>query len=472
MAESYVGTRITVMGLGTRGGGVGVARYLAEQGAVVTVTDMQPAEALAEPIGQLAGLPIQFVLGRHEERDFTPAGADVVVRNPGVRRSAPLLQLARSTGVPIEMEMSIFLRACPAPVIGVSGTKGKTTTATICAGILADWDPSTVLAGNMGVSAVAALARIQPDTPVVIELSSWQLEALDEHKLAPRIAVLTNISQDHLDTYDDFADYAGTKRSIAAHLGPGDVLIVNTADDEAFRAARGTAARVLPFGRHDGGEEGAWCDGAALRWRWSGKDVQIALPDNPHLAGPHQAANLAAAVAAAFVRGAPVDAVGRGLERFGGVRDRLEPIAEIGGVSYVNDTAATAPAAAVAALERFAGRRVHLIAGGAHKQTDLRPLVAATRRYAHMVYLLDGTATTELRELLAAAGVPLAGRYGSMDTAVKAASSAAIPGDVVLLSPGCASFGLFRNEFERGARFRASVAALPLVAARTGVGRC
>ncbi|MGH2558208.1 MAG: UDP-N-acetylmuramoyl-L-alanine--D-glutamate ligase [Thermomicrobiales bacterium] len=458
MAESFTGKRYTVMGLGTRGGGVGVARFLAERGAIVTVTDMQPAEALEEPMRRLAGLPIRYVLGGHDERDFTPAGADVVVRNPGVRRSAPLLQLARSHAVRVEMEMSLFFRACPAPIIGITGTKGKTTTATLCAGMLAEWDDRTVMAGNMGVSAVEALCRMTSETPVVIELSSWQLEALAEHGLAPRIAVLTNISEDHLDTYDDFADYAQTKRSITTHQGADDLLIVNADDAEASPAAAATKARVLFFGRHDQGGEGVWCDGAGVTLRHGGNQSHLELPPNSSLAGPHQAANVAAAVAAASLRGAPLDAIARGLARFAGVKDRLEPVAEIAGVHYVNDTAATAPAATVAALERFAGQRVHLIAGGAAKRTDLTPLVNAARRWAHVVYLLEGSATSGLREQLVAEGVHTTGSFRSMDDAVRSAQAAALTGDVVLLSPGCASFGLFRDEFERGERFRAAVA--------------
>ncbi|MDP9366268.1 MAG: Mur ligase family protein, partial [Chloroflexota bacterium] len=261
MTDRLAGKRATVMGLGTRGGGVGVARFLAAAGARVTVTDAKPAAALAEPLAALAGLPIRFVLGGHEEDLFTPAGADLVVRNPGVPRRAPLLELARRHGLPIEMEMTLFFRACPAPIIGVTGTKGKTTVSTLCAEMLRAWDPSTVLAGNMGVSALEQLPRIGPTTPVVIELSSWQLEGLHEHALAPRVAVLTLIAEDHLDAYDGFADYAATKRSIAAHQHPGDVLVVNADDPEAWRAAAETPARVVPFGLSDRRGNGAWAAG-------------------------------------------------------------------------------------------------------------------------------------------------------------------------------------------------------------------
>ncbi|HET8523354.1 MAG TPA: UDP-N-acetylmuramoyl-L-alanine--D-glutamate ligase [Thermomicrobiales bacterium] len=466
IADRFTGARVTVMGLGTRGGGVGVARYLAEQGAVVTVTDMKPEEALAGPMAELAGLPIRFVLGRHDDRDFTPEGADIVVRNPGVRRSARLLQLARETGVAIEMEMSIFFRACPAPVIGITGTKGKTSTAFLCAAMLSAWDQRTVLAGNMGISALAALPRIAPDTPVVIELSSWQLEALAEHRLAPAIAVLTNISQDHLDAYDSFDDYAATKRSITSAQSATDTFIVNADDPETWRAASETAARVIPFGQDDRGTDGVWfeAENGALVARLGETPVVVSIPANPTLAGPHQGLNIAAAVAAALSRGAPAAAIEQGLASFQGVRDRMEVVAEIDGVTYVNDTTATAPAAVVAALTRYADRPVRLIAGGADKRTDLAPMVEAARVHADVVYLLQGSATPTLAGLLEGAGVPLVGPFETMQDAVQAATAHAAAGDVVLLSPGCASFGLFQDEFHRGACFREAVAAAALPA--------
>ncbi|MGI8476434.1 MAG: UDP-N-acetylmuramoyl-L-alanine--D-glutamate ligase, partial [Thermomicrobiales bacterium] len=316
--DAVSGLRVTVMGLGTRGGGPGVARFLAESGAVVTVTDMRSADDLAEPLAGLADLPIRFVLGRHDERDFSLDGADMVVRNPGVRRSSPLLRLARSQGVPVEMEMSLFLRDCPAPAIGITGTKGKTSTAMLCGAMLRAWDPTTVIAGNMGVTALGQLRSIAPDTPVVLELSSWQVEATAEHRLGPHIAVLTNISEDHLDAYDGFADYAATKRSICVGQSADDFLVVNADDPEAWRAADETQARVVPFGLGDRGSDGAWVEGRVLVWRRDGRVDRIGIPDRDPLAGDHQARNIAAAAAAALLRGAPSTSVQAGLERFKG----------------------------------------------------------------------------------------------------------------------------------------------------------
>jgi len=466
----FSGQRATVMGLGTRGGGLGVARFLAESGAIVTVTDMRPETDLAEPIESLADLPIRLVLGRHDDSDFTREGADVVIRNPGVRRTSRYLQLARASGVCVEMEMSIFLRACPAPVIGITGTKGKTTTASLCAEMLRRWQPETALAGNMGVSAVAELERITPRTPVVLELSSWQLEALDEHRLAPAIAVLTNISEDHLDAYDGFEDYAATKRSIARHQRANEWLVVNADDPVAFRATAETASGVVPFGTIARNEPAMVVDPEQHRliWRRDGRTTEIVVPNRMPFLGLHQLSNAAAAAAAALLRGAPVEAVVDGLETFGGVYNRMEVVAEIDGVTFINDTAATAPAATIANLDGLRDRRVHLIAGGHDKQSDLAALAASIASTVCTVRLLDGTATPTLKQLIEQHGKRVLDIHDSMASAVTVAGLAALPEDIVLLSPGCASFGLFRDEFDRGDQFRAAVAALQLQRRLTG----
>lgn len=460
MSDVFRGQRVTVMGLGTRGGGLGVAKYLAGAGANVTVTDMRGADDLAGPIAELAGLPIRFALGGHDERDFTSERADIVVRNPGVRRNSPYLELARRSGVSVEMEMSLFLRACPAPVIGVTGTKGKTTTATLLAEMLRHWDERTVLAGNMGVSAVAELPRITPDTPVVLELSSWQLEALDEHGLSPHIAVLTNISEDHLDAYDGFADYAATKRSIARHQTVADTFIVNLDDPEATRDLASVPGKVAPFGDGDRNDPGVWISRNALICRDERTTAELAVPNRLPFLGRHQLLNAAASASAALAIGAPIEAVNAGLDSFRGVRNRMEVVAEIDGVTYINDTAATAPAAAIANIGGLRGRRIHLIAGGHDKQADLLPLADAIAAGATSIHLLDGTATPKLRGMLEERGREGVGTYRTMAQAVDAAIRDALPGDIVLLSPGCASFGLFRDEFDRGDQFRAAVAAL------------
>ncbi len=461
---SLRGRRALVMGLGTRQGGVGVARYLVAQGAEVTVTDLRPTEALRPALEALAGLPIRYVLGEHREEDFRRA--DLVVRNPGVPEDSPWLRLARKAGARIEMEMSLFFRACPAPIVGITGTKGKTTTATLCAAILRRWRPDTVLAGNMGVSALDALPRIGPDTPVVIELSSWQLEGLAEHRLSPHIAVWTNLSEDHLNRYPSMEAYAEAKRHIARFQGPDDRFVVNRDDPAVWESRHVGAGQVVPFGLDRGEPRGAFLAGDRLLWRWDGEEVELLRRADLPLPGLHAALNALAASAAALLRGARPEHARAALAAAEPVPHRLEPVATIDDVRYVNDTAATAPAAALAALETYRGQPLVLIAGGYDKGADLSALARQAAAHAKAVVLLAGTATPALERLLREAGAArLSGPHGSMEEAVAAARALAAPGDVVLLSPGCASFGLFRDEFHRGEAFREAVGRLAVAAA-------
>lgn len=457
MSQDLAGQRVTVMGLGTRGGGLGVARWLVEQGARVTITDLRSEADLASSIEALGGLDVRLALGGHDKRDFTPAGADMVVRNPGVSLTSAYLEIARGSGVPVEMEMSLFLCRCPAPVIGISGTKGKTTTSLLCGEILRGWNPTTIIAGNMGVTALGQLAVITPETPVVLELSSWQLEALREHGLAPHIAVLTNVSPDHLDAYDGFEDYAAVKRSLVQHLSPDGFAVLNQDDPETRKAGNETIACIARFGRAPGTGNGCWIDGKRLTWRWRGDETAFGLPANPSLDGAHQPWNAAAAIAASLLYGAPPQAVRAGLRSFKGALHRQERVATIDGVLYINDSAATAPAAAISALRSFPGRNIHLIAGGADKKSDLTEFAAAVGTAAHKIYLLNGSATERLETLLSPWADSIQGTFDAMAGAVEAAGNAAQRGDVVLLAPGCASFGMFHDEFDRGDQFRASV---------------
>ena len=459
-SPSWDGVRVTVMGLGTRAGGVGVARYLAGKGAVVTVTDLRPADELAESLVQLDGLGVRAVLGRHDEADFILPDAEVVVRNHGVRRDNRLLELARRSGARVEMEMTLFLAACPAPVVGITGTKGKTSATALLGEMLRTWRPDAVVAGNMGVSALSQLDRIGRDTPVALELSSWQLEAMDERGIAPHIAVLTNIYPDHLDTYHDLDDYAATKRSIARHLSPDDWLVAWADHPPSEPALASTAGRVFPFGLGDRPQLGVWAEDDALVIRYGAAAETLALPATRWLSGPYQRLNAAAATAAAHLAGAPMSAILAGLAVFAGVENRAELVATIGGVEFVNDTAATAPAAASASIQGHGERRIHLIAGGADKRLPLDDLGRVVATHAVTVTLLDGTATAALAASIERHGGRVGATVASMAEAVDRAACTASSEEVVLLAPGCASFGLFRDEFDRGQRFRDAVAAL------------
>jgi UDP-N-acetylmuramoylalanine--D-glutamate ligase len=447
------GRRALVMGLGTRQGGVGVTRYLVREGAHVTVTDLRTEGDLRPALASLEGLPVRYHLGEHRDDDFD--NAEIVVRNPGVPRTSPWLQRARGRGAAIEMEMSLFFRACPAPIIGITGTKGKTTTATLLAAILRRMRSDTVLAGNMGTSALDQLELIGTDTPVVLELSSWQLEGLADYQMSPDIAVLTNISEDHLNRYDSMQDYVEAKRHITRFQGPEDWFLVNRNDSRCWDMHATTSARVVPFGRLSESEDGASVVDGALIWRWGGVAEHIMDVTRLPMRGEHVLSNALASSAAAIIAGATTEHVRDALSKAEPVPHRQELVETINGVDFVNDTTATAPAAAIAALRTYSVRPVVLIAGGAGKGASLQEFAELASRQAIGVVLLDGDETPNLRDLLQQCGAKqVSDPQPSMSAAVRRATEWSRPGGVVLLSPACASFGMFRDEFDRGEQFR------------------
>jgi UDP-N-acetylmuramoylalanine--D-glutamate ligase len=456
--QDFAGKRATVMGLGVLGGGVGVARYLAEHGAKVIVTDMRSEAELQSSIVQLQGLDIKFHLEDHDESDFTSERADFVVRNPGVRRDSRYLELARDSGVAVEMEMSLFFRACPAPIIGVTGTKGKTTVTALIGEILRTWNPDSFIAGNMGVSALEGLDRLTLDTPVAIELSSWQLEALHEHRMSPQVAVITNFSEDHLDRYHDYEDYVQTKRTIAHNQSEIDVVVYNNSDADVRKVRHQTIARLMPFGSQPQLADGAWIEGDCLATRFEGETLTFPHPRQLALSGDHGRLNALAAVAACQAYGVPEWAIADGLISFSGVENRLENLGTARGVRFINDTSATAPVATVSALRLLSEQpgRVFLVSGGADKQSDLTEFLDVIASRVAGIALLPGTATELVREGLINRKLDHVPIVESMDSAVDSLFAQAQSGDTVILSPGLASFGLFRNEFDRGSQFRAA----------------
>ncbi len=450
------GKRVLVMGIGTRQGGLGVTRFLVNAGAEVTVTDLRGPDDLEATLREMRHLPITYRLGEHREEDF--ASAEIVVRNPGVPAESPWLAIARRHGAAIEMEMSLFLRACPSPVIGITGTKGKTTTSTLCAAILSQWRSDTVLAGNMGRSALAELDGIGADTPVVLELSSFQLESLGEHRISPHIAVFTNFSADHLNRYPSMDAYLDAKLNIARFQGPADWFVLNQ-DDVVWQHREAGDGTAIGFSLSDDGSDGAHLRDGRLLWRLGGVETDLLSRDELALQGNHNLANALAALAAALLAGAKPAHVRQALRTAGSVPDRQEFVAEIDGLRYVNDTTATTPAAVYAALERFGGSPLVVIAGGSAKNVDLDELAARLARAGAAIVLLDGAATPALQRLLGEHGANVVrGPFDSMDSAIDEARRLALQGSVVLLSPGCASFGMFRDEFHRGQAFRDAVA--------------
>ncbi len=435
--EDLAGCRAVVMGLGLHGGGVGVAQYLVAQGAEVTVTDLRDEETLRPSLTELEGLPLRYVLGRHEDEDFRYA--ELVVRNPAVPLESSYLAAAREAGARIEMESSLFIGACPSAfVAGITGTKGKTTTTVLLSQMLAAAGCHVVTAGNLRISMLSQLAKITEETRVVLELSSWQLEAFVPHAHSPPLAVVTNVLPDHLNRYAGMDDYAAAKEINVRYQHADDVAVLNRGNAYTREMGERAPGRVTWFSAQD----------------------SIPGEANSPLRGTHIRENLAAASAAARVWGVDDTAIALVVKSFTGVPHRQELVREWRGIRFINDTTATMPTATVVCIETIPGPKV-LLLGGADKRLDFKGLARALHRHRDSIrgiVLLEGSATDRLAAELP---LPVAGRFGDLEQALIQAVALARAGDAVILSPGCASFGMFQHEFERGEAFRRWVADLP-----------
>jgi UDP-N-acetylmuramoylalanine--D-glutamate ligase len=451
------GRRVLVMGLGLLGGGVAAARYAVAQGAAeVTVTDLRTEDVLRPSVEKLGGLPIRFVLGRHDEADFR--NADVVVRNPNVPRGSPFLKVAREGGARVEMEIAWYLRACPGPVAGVTGTRGKSTTTTLLYHIMQHAGLDPLLGGNLGgIETLSLLPQATPTRWTVLELGNWMLEGVHTVRRSPRLAIFTNLLPDHLNAYTSMEDYGEAKSSIFRYQGPDDVAIFNADNEWTFRYAS-----EAPAGQ-------VWLYSPARGTAWRRGHEADARPDAyagaMSLRGAHNAGNVQAAALAAELIGVAPDVIRESVASFGGIPHRLEVVRTLDSVTWVNDSASTAPVAGIAALESFT-ETIVLIAGGNSKNLDASEFARRAVERCKRVVLLAGNASDAFAEQLRSAARevgradPVDGPYDDLNRAIAAARVAAQPGDVVLLSPGFTSFGMFLHEFDRGDRFRAAVLAL------------
>lgn len=457
--------RVTVFGLGLNMGGVGTVQYLVREGAKeVIVTDIKSREELAPSLKKLASYKnVTYVLGQHRPEDFTRV--DMVIKNPVIPWTNEYVKLALDHHIPVEMDSSLFFRFCKAPIIGVTGSKGKTTTATLIAHILEQAGKQVVRVGISQVGVLSMLDRVIKDSVVVFELSSWRLSALSPLKKSPHIAVLTNIYPDHLNYYKTMAAYQADKGNIFRFQKPSDIVIADFDNEEARTMVQDAPGAILFSSVKHGIEgDGAWLADETLLVSGEGKEsVLLPLSDVP-LKGEHNISNVLLAALASLAAGLSVKEVRSGIKSFPGVPHRLEKVALKNSVTYYNDTAATIPDAAVAALRSFS-EPVILIAGGSDKRLDFTSLAKEILTRSKGLVLFKGEGTEKLlqalQDLLPAEEK---GRsfevVESMEKAVELATRGAEPGDVVLLSPGAASFGLFKNEFDRGEQFRKAVEAL------------
>jgi UDP-N-acetylmuramoylalanine--D-glutamate ligase len=422
----YRGQRVTVMGLGHFGGGVAAARWLAAQGAIVTVTDMADETTLAAALTELADCTISaFHLGGHREEDFRKA--DLVVVNPAVRPQNPWLAIARENGVRLTTEIDLFLAACPAASIGVTGSNGKSTTAAMIDAILQADGRRTWLGGNIGGSLLDRLDEIQPGDGVVLELSSFQLSYLRPETPIPQISVITSFSPNHLDWHANMDEYAAAKQTLLHRQRPNDVAVLNTHDCRLAAWDRHVRGRLLPL-----------------------------VPDDElpglRVPGRHNRMNAACAATAALAAGCSREAIDRGLKAFRGLPQRMEFLGEIQGRGFYNDSTSTTPESTIAALESV-GRPAILLAGGHDKGFDFSQMIEMIGRSA-VGAAFFGEIGPGLHDRLTASGSGCESiAVPALDEALDWSWHRSQAGDAIVLSPGCSSHDQFRNFRERGERF-------------------
>jgi len=463
--EDFKGKKVTVMGIGLHGGGIATIRFFSSLGAKVIATDMKTEKELKASLEKLKGLKnITFVFGQHRMEDFT--NVDLVVKGPAVPWNSKHIQAARKLKVPVEMDSSIFFQLCKLPIIGVTGTKGKTTTATLIAEILRGAGENVFTAGIGQKPVLDLLEKIEKVKKgvVVFELSSWRLSALGRAGLSPHIAVITNILEDHLNYYGSMEKYIADKKYVFSSQKKDDFGVLNYDNEITRSLADGAESKKIFFTANTnidsdkdyiGVKEGKiFCkDG-------SGERVICDLADI-RLRGDHNLQNVLAVTGATLVYGIAPGKICEAIQNFKGVPHRLELVRELGGVKYMNDTTATVPDAAIAGINSFSEKLV-LIAGGADKNLDFKKLAEVMGAKVRRAVLLKGEATEKIKNELKKIGREkiIDSEFSNMEKAVIRAKNLAGPGDVVLLSPGAASFGLFLNEFDRGDKFREAVGKL------------
>lgn len=465
----------TVMGLGRfkQGSGVGAAKWLLRHGAQIVVTDLKTEKELKESVDLVTQwyetyreqfptrnmyAPV-FVLGQHREDDFT--NVELVVKNPDVPKESAYVELANKNDIRVESDVSLFLHLYPHPVYAVTGTRGKSTTTALFGEMLKHVHPKAVIAGNIMHSPLEDLDWLLEESgpvPVALEMSSWLLESLDHVKKGFEIAIFTNISKDHLDRYESFEAYLAAKEVIFRNQTSSQKAVLNY-DHDLVRAvgervpskAYWFSSKPLPEGL-----EGAFLNAAGdLVLRFEGDErVLCHVSEWPALQGSHNIENALAATLAGSLAGVKDEHLCAALKSFEGLPGRQQSVREFEKVTYVNDTNATSPEGVIAALKRFgdpAKKHVVIIVGGKAKGFEFDAMAEEIRRVCGYVVYLEGSATAEIEQAIGSS-VPST-NVSSMDEAVNAARAAAKEGDVVLLSPGTASFGLFKNAYDRGGQF-------------------
>ena len=435
--------RVLVVGLGKSG--VASALFLADRGARVAVSDAKSQEQLREEIPLLLDHGISVETGQHGERTFRDQ--DLIVVSPGVAFDVPQLVHARERGIPVIGEVELAVRFLKGRIIAITGSNGKTTTTTLVGEILSAGGRKALVGGNIGTPAITFVDRATDDTWLVLEISSFQLETIDSFH--PHVAVVLNVTPDHLDRHHTFENYVRAKTRIFENQSSGDFAVLNADDEACVAMAKGVKAARLWFSRVREVESGAFVRQKQILWRDERGERTLMPLDEIQLKGTHNVENVLAAVCVGMLAGVDPAQIRAAVAAFKAVEHRLEYVATVRGVEYYNDSKATNVDATIKALESFPGR-IHLILGGKDKGSDYTLLNNLLRQRVKRVYTV-GAAAAKIESQIRGAEIVSA---GTLEAAVRRAGESAVPGDIVLLAPACASFDQFTSYEHRGHVFK------------------
>jgi len=456
--EDLKNKRITIMGLGLNQGGLGVARFLAKAGAKILVTDLKTEEGLGPSLKKLKGFDIKYILGRHREEDFI--NTDMVIQNPAVPHNSKYLKIARKHKIPIKTDLGLFFQFCPSKnIIAVAGTKGKSTVSQLIYHIFKEAQKDTILAGNIGISVLDILEKIDPQTWVILEISTWQMEGIKDHKFIPHTTVLTNILPDHLDRYSNFEKYSQAEKLIFKYQQSNDNLVINFDNKETRQAKRETNSKMYWFSAKEKIEPGCYLENDELVFQSEEYKMAFTKISDLPLPGSHNLENILAASTVGFIHNIPGEIILKALKNFPGVPYRLEFIGEFKGIKFYNDTCATTPEATLAALESFPEQPIILILGGKDKKLNYENfgIALGQNKKIKKIILLQHPAYDASQKIFSSLKKHLdleeILQTSNLEVGVEIALEQAKANDLILLSPAAASFGMFKNEFDRGDQF-------------------
>lgn len=446
------GKRVLIIGAGKTG--VAAAQVLHNLGACVTVCDIKRDYLLADTLQQLKDIPVKVIAGVYP--DITKSGIDMLVMSPGVPQNIPPVAAAVELGIPVWSEIELASTMFDAPIVAVTGTNGKTTTTSLLGQMFQDAGKATIVAGNIGVPLVGEVNRITSEHIVVLEVSSFQLEAI--HTFRPKIGIIINLTPDHLDRHRTMSEYRKVKQSLFRNQGKGDFSILNYDDEYVKSMAADAGGEVIFFSLRHTLDTGAYLSGEDIYFSYQGKKDYICSKNELYIKGSHNVENALSAICAGRLMGIKSESIRHTLKTFKGVKHRLQLVDEIHGVKYINDSKGTNPDATIKAIESYS-EPIILILGGKNKGSNFDGLAKYVSTRVKEVILL-GEAAPEIIIALETAGYNKYSQVESLEQAVVRAARIASIGDVVLLSPACASWDMFNNYEERGDLFINQVAAL------------